>query len=106
MFLFQGVNDNNRRFKNLTFVNNVNGFNSTEIMNNKFQQIQSSLTSKTQFTKFEDEDVNNKNHPSITTTTNNNNISDDNDHRTVLARHIFHASIKKTLTRWICETPV
>ncbi len=71
-------------------------------MNNKSQQIKSSLTTINQ-SKLDYENVNNKK-GTLTTTTNNNNNND--DQRTVLARHIFHANIKQTLTRWIRETPV
>jgi len=99
---FEGTDDNNRRLKNSTFVNNTNGLNSTEIMNNKSQQIESSLTTANQ-SKSEYDDLNNKKVNSITT---NNNDNDNDDHRTVLARHIFRANIKQTLTRWIRETPV
>jgi len=68
-------------------------------MNNKSQQIKSSLTPINQ-SKLEYEDLHNK---KVTLITKNNN---DDDQRIVLAHHIFHANIKKTLTRWIRETPV
>jgi len=77
----------------------MNGLNSTEIMNNQSQQIQSSLTTINP-SKLDYEHVNNK--KELLTTTNNNT----DDQRTVLARHIFHANIKQTLTRWTRETPV
>jgi len=31
---------------------------------------------------------------------------DDDEHRTILAHHIFHANIKHTIVRFIRETPV
>ena len=46
------------------------------------------------------EDLNTKKMNVVTTATTN-----DHD-RTVLARHIFHANVKQTFTRWIRETPV
>jgi len=67
-------------------------------MNNKLQETKSSLTTinhpKLEYDNF--------NHKKVTLVTTNNN----DDHRTVLARHIFHADIKQTFTRWIRETPV
>jgi hypothetical protein len=92
-------NDNVRRLKNLTLANHINGLNSTETMNNKSQEIESSLPTINP-SKFEYEDINNK---KVTSTPTNNN---NDNHRTVLGRHIFHANIKQTLTRWIRETPV
>ena len=97
-FLFKGTNDHVRRFKTLLFTNNTIELNSSKIMNDKLQDIGSSLT-KLNHPKLEYEDLNHKKATLVTT-------NDNDDHRTVIARHIFHADIKQKFTRWIRETPV
>ncbi len=85
-FFFKGTKNNVDQLKHFVFTNNTNGLNSNQIINEK--------------SKFDYEDFNNKKLTFLTTNTNH------DDHRTILAHHIFHANIKQTLTRWIRETPV
>ncbi|CAF1439723.1 unnamed protein product [Rotaria sordida] len=96
------TNDNIPQLKTVKFPNNITRLNSSEIMNNKFQPIESSLTTMNP-SKIEHENFNNKKMTLVSTMSTNNN---DDHHRTVLARHIFLANIKQTFTRWIRETPV
>ncbi|CAF3478026.1 unnamed protein product [Rotaria sp. Silwood1] len=70
-------------------------------MNNKTQPNQSLLTT-INHSKIEHENLNNEKVTLLSTMSTNNN----DDHRTMLARHIFLANIKQTFTRWIRETPV
>ncbi|CAF4136726.1 unnamed protein product [Rotaria sp. Silwood2] len=96
------TNDNIPRLKTLNFSNNIIRLNSSEIMNNKSESNESSLTT-IDHSKFEHENLNNKKITLVSTMSTNNN---DDDYRTVLARHIYLANIKQTFTRWIRETPV
>jgi hypothetical protein len=68
----------------------------SDIINTKSQQI--GFVSKNQ-SNIDHEDLVTKKLPLSSTIINN-------DDRTVLAHHIFHANIKQTFIRWIRETPV
>ena len=80
--IFLGAKDDNHRLNNLTDVHHRNGLYSRE-------RIESKL----------DYDELNRRKMSLT-------MTDGYYHRTVLARHVFHANIKQTLTRSMRETPV
>ena len=75
--------DDNRRLNHLTSVHHRNGLYSSERLPSKF-------------------DCDEFNRRKIPLTTKEGN----DHHRTVLARHSFHANIKQTLTRSMRETPV
>ncbi|CAF4048797.1 unnamed protein product [Rotaria sp. Silwood2] len=90
------VNDHNQRFKNLTLASDTTtGLHTSDIINNKSQEIQTISTNH--------EDLLAKKLPLLPTTSV---ITNNDDHRTVLAHHIFHANIKHTFIRFIRETPV
>ncbi|CAF3535670.1 unnamed protein product [Rotaria socialis] len=92
------TNDAIDRLQSLRFANNLLELSASQTMNDKFQQRQSSL--KTIYhAKMEDQHSNNR----IETVISNDN---NDDHRTVIVHHTFHANIKQTFTRRIRETPV
>ncbi|CAF0925367.1 unnamed protein product [Rotaria sordida] len=94
--LVQDANDHIQRLKNLTLVSNTtSGLHTSDMINDKPQEIQSVSTNH--------EDFLTKKLPLLPTTSR---ISNIDDHRTVLAHHIFHANIKHTLIRFLRETPV
>jgi len=85
-----GMNDNIQRLKNLTPISNTTTeWHMSDKINNKSQSIESI------------DDLVTKKFPVVSTTIKNN-----DDQRTVLARHIFSANIEHTLIRFIRETPV
>jgi len=84
------MNDNIQRLKNLTPISNTTTeWHMSDKINNKSQSIESI------------DDLVTKKFPVVSTTIKNN-----DDQRTVLARHIFSANIEHTLIRFIRETPV
>ncbi|CAF1563128.1 unnamed protein product [Rotaria magnacalcarata] len=92
------TNDAIDRLQSLKFANNLLELSACQTMNDKFQQRQSSLKN-IYHAKIEGQHLNNK----IETV-----ISKDNndDHRTVIVHHTFHAKVKQTFNRRIRETPV
>ncbi|CAF3406094.1 unnamed protein product [Rotaria sp. Silwood1] len=94
--LVQDVNDHIQTFKHLTLTSNTTtGLHTSDIIDNKSQEIQSVSTNH--------EDLLTKKLPLLPTTSV---ITNEDDQRTILAHHIFHANIKHTFLRFIRETPV
>jgi hypothetical protein len=82
-----GINNNIQQLKNFTPISDATTeWHMSDKINNKSQSIDDLVTKK---------------FPVVSTTINNN-----DDQRTVLARHIFPANIEHTLIRFIRETPV
>lgn len=96
LFILPDTNDSIQSFKNIMPSSNpiITGFHTSNIENNKSTEIPSESTNH--------EDLINKKSTLSSTTA----LTDDDDHRTVLAHHIFPANIKHTIIRFMRETPV